>query len=69
VLVLENESADVVAKALRVQADLIAAGRVVRLEQRPKKLNLLLESLAEQGYTSWAVVDGSGATPELKPLA
>jgi histidyl-tRNA synthetase len=69
VLVLENESADVVAKALRVQADLIAAGRVVRLEQRPKKLNLLLESLAELGYTSWAVVDGSGATPELKPLA
>jgi histidyl-tRNA synthetase len=69
VLVLENESADVVAQALRVQADLIAAGRLVRLEQRPKKLNLLLESLAEQGYTSWAAVDGSGSTPELKPLA
>jgi histidyl-tRNA synthetase len=69
VLVLENESADVVAQALRVQAALIADGRVVRLEQRPKKLNLLLESLAEQGYTSWAAVDGSGATPELKPLA
>ncbi len=69
VLVLENESAAVVAKALRVQADLIAKGRVVRLEQRPKKLNLLLESLAEQGYTSWVAVDGSGATPELKPLA
>ena len=69
VLVLENESADVVAQALRVQAGLIAEGRVVRLEQRPKKLNLLLESLAEQGYTSWAAVDGSGATPELKPLA
>jgi histidyl-tRNA synthetase len=69
VLVLENESADVVAQALREQADLIAEGRVVRLEQRPKKLNLLLESLAEQGYTSWAAVDGSGATPELKPLA
>jgi histidyl-tRNA synthetase len=69
VLVLENESADVVAQALRVQAALIAEGRVVRLEQRPKKLNLLLESLVEQGYTSWAAVDGSGATPELKPLA
>jgi histidyl-tRNA synthetase len=69
VLVLENESADVVAQALRVQAALIAEGRVVRLEQRPKKLNLLLESLAEQGYTSWAAVDGSGATPELKHLA
>jgi hypothetical protein len=39
---------------------------MVRLEQRPKKLNLLLESLAEQGYNSWAAVDGSGATPELK---
>jgi histidyl-tRNA synthetase len=52
-----------------VQADLIAEGRVVRLEQRPKKLNLLLESLVEQGYTSWAAVDGSGSTPELKPLA
>jgi histidyl-tRNA synthetase len=69
VLVLENESADVVAQALRVQADLIAEGRVARLEQRPKKLNLLLDALAEQGYTSWAAVDGSGATPELKPLA
>jgi histidyl-tRNA synthetase len=69
VLVLENESADVVAQALRVQAALIAEGRVVRLEQRPKKLNLLLESLAEQGYNSWAAVDGSGSTPELKPLA
>jgi histidyl-tRNA synthetase len=69
VLVLENESAAVVAQALRVQADLIADGRVVRLEQRPKKLNLLLESLADQGYTSWAAVDGSGSTPGLKPLA
>jgi hypothetical protein len=42
---------------------------VVRLEQRPKKLNILLDALAEQGFSSWAAVDGSGATPELKPLA
>jgi len=69
VLVLENESADVVAQALRVQAALIAEGRVVRLEQRPKKLNILLDALAEQGFSTWAAVDGSGATPELKPLA
>ena len=69
VLVLENESADLVAQALRVQADLIADGRVVRLEHRPKKLNILLDALAEQGFSSWAAVDGSGATPELKPLA
>jgi histidyl-tRNA synthetase len=69
VLVLENESADVVAQALRVQAVLIAEGRMVRLEQRPKKLNNLLDALAEQGYTSWVAVDGSGSMPELKPLA
>ena len=69
VLVLENESADVVAQALRGQAALIAEGRVVRLEQRPKKLNILLDALAEQGFSSWAAVDGSGATPELKSLA
>jgi histidyl-tRNA synthetase len=69
VLVLENESADVVAQALCLQAALISEGRMARLEQRPKKLNILLDALAEQGFTSWAAVDGSGATPELKPLA
>ena len=69
VLVLENESQPVIAHALAVQRDLIAAGHVVRLEQRPKKLNLLLDALADQGFTSWAAVDGSGTKPELKPLA
>jgi histidyl-tRNA synthetase len=69
VLVLENESADVVAQALRVQAGLIAEGRVVRLEQRPKKLTLLLESLAEQGYTSWAAVDGSGKLIDYREIS
>jgi histidyl-tRNA synthetase len=68
VLVLENESADVVAQALRVQEDLIGQGRVVRLEQRPKKLNLLLDALAEQGYTSWAAVDGTGIDANLKQI-
>jgi hypothetical protein len=47
---------------------LIAAGHAVRLEQRPKKLNILLDALAEQGFSSWAAVDGSGSKPELKPL-
>ena len=69
VLVLENETQAVIAHALAVQKDLIAGGRVVRLEQRPKKLNLLLDALAEQGFSHWAAVDGSGASPELKPLA
>ena len=58
-----------VANALRVQADLIALGHAVRLEQRPKKLNLLLESMLEQGFTQWAAVDASTAAPALKALA
>ena len=69
VLVLENESQPVIAHALAVQKDLIAAGHAVRLEQRPKKLNILLDALAEQGFSSWAAVDGSGSKPDLKPLA
>ena len=69
VLVLENETQPVIAHALAVQKDLIAAGHAVRLEQRPKKLNILLDALAEQGFISWAAVDGSGSKPELKPLA
>jgi len=69
VLVLENETQTVIAHALAVQKDLIAAGHVVRLEQRPKKLNILLDALAEQGFSFWAAVDGSGSKPELKPLA
>ena len=69
VLVLDDESQAVIAHALAVQKDLIAAGHSVRLEQRPKKLNILLDALAEQGFRSWAAVDGSGSKPELKPLA
>ena len=69
VLVLDDESQSVIAHALAVQKDLIAAGHAVRLEQRPKKLNILLDALAEQGFSSWAAVDGSGSKPELKPLA
>jgi histidyl-tRNA synthetase len=69
VLVLDDESQSVIAHALAVQKDLIAAGHAVRLEQRPKKLNLLLDALAAQGFSSWAAVDGSDSKPELKPLA
>ncbi len=69
VLVLDDESQPVIAHALAVQKDLIAAGHAVRLEQRPKKLNILLDALAEQGFSSWAAVDGSGSSVELKPLA
>ena len=43
--------------AMRVQAEGIAAGYQVRLDQRPKKLNTLLENLKEQGYAHFAVLE------------
>jgi histidyl-tRNA synthetase len=69
VLVLEDGSSAVVAAALRVQADLITLGHAVRLELRPKKLNLLLESMVEQGFTQWASIDATTTSVSLKPLA
>ena len=45
-----------IGNALKVQQQAIEAGYRVRLEQRPKKLNLLLDSMAEQGFGSFAAV-------------
>ena len=56
VLVLTSPSADCVGIALRVQAEAIAAGYRVRLEQRPKKLGNLLEVMQQHGFGSWAAV-------------
>jgi histidyl-tRNA synthetase len=56
VLVLESASPSVIGNALNVQQQAIKAGYRVRLEQRPKKLNLLLDSMAEQGFGSFAAV-------------
>ena len=67
VLVLEDKS--VLAKALGFQKDLIAKGLQVRLEVRPKRLNLLLDSMAENGFTQFALVDASTTALELKPIA
>ena len=58
-VVLVVESASLIGVALSVQQALLAAGDVVRLELRPKKLNNLLDSLAAQGFTRFAVIDGS----------
>jgi histidyl-tRNA synthetase len=43
--------------ALSVQAEAIAAGYLVRLEPTPKKLNLLLDSLKDQGMAEFAVLE------------
>lgn len=56
VLVLDSAEPTVIGNALRVQQQAIAAGYRVRLEQRPKKLNNLLDSMAEQGFASFATV-------------
>jgi len=49
---LENQTA-----ALATQAEAIKAGYLVRLEPKPKKLNLLLETLKTQGFEHFAVLD------------
>lgn len=43
--------------ALRAQAEAISNGYLVRLEPKPKKLNLILDSLKEQGFELFAVLD------------
>jgi histidyl-tRNA synthetase len=58
VLILEDDSTSVLTNALKVQRELIETGEeAVRLERRPKKLNILLESLGEQGFGRFASVD------------
>jgi histidyl-tRNA synthetase len=60
-----------VSNALDLQRQAIAAGYRVRLEIKPKKLNLLLESLKSQGFGHFVLV-GSQETDfsalEIKPI-
>ncbi|WP_296648894.1 histidine--tRNA ligase [Rhodoluna sp.] len=56
VLILDSTDSAVIGNALNLQQEAIAAGYRVRLEQRPKKLNMLLGSMAEQGFGSFASV-------------
>lgn len=57
VLVLENTETQTVGNALNLQAEAIEAGYRVRIEPKPKKLNLLLDSMAANGFGSFATVD------------
>ena len=56
VLVLDSAAPAVIGNALNVQQQAIEAGYRVRLEQRPKKLNNLLDSMAQQGFGSFATI-------------
>jgi histidyl-tRNA synthetase len=72
VLVLNSDSAGCVATALALQAEAIASGYRVRLEQRPKKLGNLLEVMQQQGFGAWAAVGEeqvSLADLDIKPLS
>ena len=62
-LVLEDSSLETINTAIRFQKELIASGKSVRLELKPKKLNILLDSMLEAGFTEFALV--SGGTTEL----
>lgn len=55
-LVLVFEPSDL-QQALVTQTQAIGAGYQVRLEPRPKKLNSLLDSLKQQGFSSFASLD------------
>ena len=71
ILVLESNEPGVVQNALAIQRDLIAQGAVARLEQAPKRLNLLLDSLAASGFTHFGRVTldtVNAAAIELKSL-
>jgi histidyl-tRNA synthetase len=72
VLVLDDAGAETIGVALARQKELFEHGYSVRLEQRPKKLNLLLDSLAEQGFTHFATVGANSSSFEsldIKPIA
>ena len=56
VLILDENTQ---ALGLRLQGQLIAQGRQVRLENRPKNIKALLEQLAANGYREFAIVGES----------
>jgi len=64
VLVLEDNSSQTLFNALALQRQLWGQGAHVRLENKPKKLNLLLDSLAANGFGGFALVSASSTTLE-----
>lgn len=62
VLVLEDDQPATLANAVARRAELFEQGYRVRLENRPKKLNLLLDSLAQNGFGQFATVSADTKT-------
>ena len=69
VLVLEDSSLEVINKAVAFQKQLIASGKTVRLEIKPKKLNVLLDSLMANGFSEFALVGAETAELSFKAIS
>ena len=69
VLVLEDSSLEVITKAVAFQKQLIASGKAVRLEIKPKKLNVLLDSLMANGFSEFALVGAETAELNFKAIS
>jgi histidyl-tRNA synthetase len=67
-LVLEDSSLETIKTAVRFQKELIATGKSVRLELKPKKLNILLDSMLEAGFTEFALVSGGTSALSFKAI-
>jgi histidyl-tRNA synthetase len=68
VLVLEDGSLECIKKGLSFQKELIAKGSLVRLEVRPKKMNILLDSLQGAGFSEFALVNSNTTVLELRAI-
>ena len=67
-LVLDDSSVECIKNAVRFQKELIASGKSVRLELKPKKLNILLDSMLEAGFSQFALVGSDTAELSFKPI-
>jgi len=67
-LVLEETSVECIKNAVRFQKELIALGKSVRLELKPKKLNILLDSMREAGFSQFALVGSDTAELSFKAI-
>jgi len=67
-LVLEETSVECIRNAVRFQKELIAQGKSVRLELKPKKLNILLDSMREAGFSQFALVGSDTAELSFKAI-
>jgi histidyl-tRNA synthetase len=67
-LVLEDPSVECIKNAVRFQKELIAQGKSVRLELKPKKLNILLDSMLEAGFSQFALIGNDTSELSFKAI-